>query len=222
MKRIAIPELLDTDNGTPAEVASSLVDLNRINRWFGGVSTTSSLILEIAEKINANSLSLLEVASGAGYVPQATSRTVSRRGVQLNITLLDYNASHLRDRNGSGAVSGDAVSLPFRDESFDIVSSCLFLHHLPPEAVVASVKEGLRVCRTAVVINDVIRHPIHLALVYASLPLYRSRLTHHDAPASVRQAYTLEEMREMLRKTNASKVDARKQFLFRMGIIVWK
>lgn len=222
MKRIATPELLDTDNGTPVEIANSLTDLNRINRWFGGISTSSSLISQVAKKTGAISLSLLEVAAGGGYVPQAVSHILSRKGIQLNVTLLDFNSSHLGGRNGSRAVSGDAIALPFRDESFDIVSSCLFLHHLSPEAVVESVKEGLRVCRTAVVINDVIRHPIHLAMVYASLPLYRSRLTHHDAPASVRRAYTVDEMRRMLVETNASKVDIRRHFLFRMAVAVWK
>ena len=37
MKRVAIAELLDTDCWHAGEVASSLGDLRRINRWFGGV-----------------------------------------------------------------------------------------------------------------------------------------------------------------------------------------
>ena len=61
MKRVVIPELLDTDCGTPAEVAASLGDLRRINRWFGGVATTEDMIWRVARQINASSLSLLEV-----------------------------------------------------------------------------------------------------------------------------------------------------------------
>jgi hypothetical protein len=82
--------------------------------------------------------------------------------------------------------------------------------------------DGLRVCRTAVIINDLVRDPIHLALVYLSLPLYRSRFTHHDAPASVRRAYTIEEMHQMLRQTTASRVQIERHPLFRMGAIAWK
>ena len=40
MKRVAIPELLDTDSGTPAEIATALSDLKHINQWFGGISAT--------------------------------------------------------------------------------------------------------------------------------------------------------------------------------------
>jgi len=84
------------------------------------------------------------------------------------------------------------------------------------------VNEGLRVCRRAVIINDLIRHPVHLAMVLAGSPLYRSRLTRHDAPASVRQAYTIDEMRDMLRGTTAARVEISRHYLFRMGVIVWK
>ncbi len=49
MKRVVTPELLDTDSGTPAEVAASLGDLRRINRWFGGIATTEEMVGRVAE-----------------------------------------------------------------------------------------------------------------------------------------------------------------------------
>jgi hypothetical protein len=70
--------------------------------------------------------------------------------------------------------------------------------------------------------NDLVRHPLHMALVYAGMPLYRSRLTRHDAPASVRQAYTPEEMQTLLAQSNAARVEIHRYYLFRMGVVVWK
>jgi len=102
------------------------------------------------------------------------------------------------------------------------VSSTLFVHHLTPDEVVRFANEGLRVCRAAVVVNDLVRHPTHLGLVYAGMPLYRSRITRHDAPASVWQAYTVKEMEDMLRKSNAARVEITRHLLFRMGVIAWK
>jgi ubiquinone/menaquinone biosynthesis C-methylase UbiE len=220
MKRVAIPELLDTDSGSPAEIAASLSDLNRINRWFGGISTTTSMIRQVAQELGASSLSMLEVAAGGGYVPERARRKLVRQGIELEVTLLDRAPSHLV--NGHRSVAGDVLALPFHDSSFDLVGSVIFMHHLPPEHVIQSVNEALRVCRAAVIINDVVRHPIHLALVYAGLPLFRSRLTHHDAPASVRQAYTVAEMQDLLRRTTAGRVEIYRHYLFRMGVIVWK
>lgn len=224
MKRVIIRELLDTDSGTTSEVAASLDDLQWFNRWFGGTKTTETLVTEIARQAGARSLSLLEVAAGAGYVPEAVRRGMRKRGIEVEPVLLDRALSHLRSgsTNGTRAVVADATALPFADGSFDVVSSCLFTHHLASEELVRFVDEGLRVCRKAVLINDLVRHPVHVGLVYAGTPLYRSRLTRHDAPASVRQAYTVAEMRETLARTQAAAVEVRKHFLFRMGVVVWK
>jgi ubiquinone/menaquinone biosynthesis C-methylase UbiE len=228
MKRAVTAELLDTDSGTPAEVAASLSDLRRINRWFGGIATTQSLIEDVAHKLDAKSLSLLEVAAGSGDVPGIAAERLRDRGIKVVVTLLDRAASHLRAADSSignaagRAVVGDALALPFPGGSFDVVDCGLFTHHLSPEQVVQFVDEALRVCRNAVLINDLVRHPAHLALVYAGWPLYRSRLTRHDGPASVRQAYTPEEMVELLGRTKAARVEIQRHYLFRMGVIAWK
>lgn len=220
MKRIPTVELLDNDSGTEAEVADSLLDLRWFNRWFGGTTTTRKMIQHVAERAGRKSFSLLEVAAGSGYVPHSARTTLRRGGIQLDVTLLDRVASHLS--NGGRSIVGDALALPFRDGSFDLVGCGLFAHHLSPERLVQFVNEGLRVSRCAVLINDLIRHPAHLALAYAGLPLYRSRITRHDAPASVLQAYTPDEMREILGRTAATRVEIGRSYLFRMGVIAWK
>lgn len=223
MKRTVIPELLDSDSGTSAEIAAALSDLRRINHWFGGVKTTQSMVEYVAARTGTRSFSLLEVAGATGDVPRAVTKRLQRRGIGIETSLLDRAVSHLKHRNnGTGAVGGDALALPFSDGSFDVVSCCLFAHHLKPEELVQFVKEGLRVCRMAVLINDLVRHPLHLGLVYAGWPLYRSRLTQHDGPASVRAAYTPEEMREILSETSAREIVLRRHYLFRMGLVVWK
>jgi len=220
MKRVVTPELLDTDSGTPAEIAASLSDLRRINSWFGGVATTEAMVTQVSTKTGSKSLSLLEVAAGSGFVPSQVRERLQPRGVQMEVMLLDRAASHL---NGNKrAVVGDALCLPFPDDSFDLVSSNLFVHHLTPEQVKQFVGEALRVCRVAVIINDLIRHSLHMALVYAGLPLYRSRITRNDAPASVLQAYTPVEIRELLSQTRAARTEISRHYLFRMGVIAWK
>ncbi len=220
MERRVIPELLDDDLGTESEIASSLVDLRHINDWFGGTRTTAALLRQVAGE-QRRELSLLEVGAGAGDVPAGAARILKRSGRELRIMLLDRMWSHLPG-NRVASVAGDALQLPFQDNAFDVVSCSLFAHHFEPEQLRIFATEALRVCRRAVLINDLIRSRLHLWMVYAGLPLFRSPITWHDAPASVRRAYTREEMQEILRDVPAEGITISRHYLYRMGVLIWK
>jgi len=220
MKRKPSRELLDDDAGSPQEVAESLADLRFVNRWFGGVSTTCSLLRRVIDKHNSKRLSMLEVAAGSADVALQNQHSFLNNGIQISVTALDRSASHLH--SGVPRVVADALALPFHDDAFDVVASALFAHHLPPQEFFLFVCEALRVAKVAVLINDLIRHPMHLALIYAGMPLYRSRITRHDAVASVKQAYTIEEMRAMFTNSGAPEIEISRHYLFRMGVIAWK
>lgn len=219
MERRPSLELLDSDAGTPQEVAGSLRDLQMFNQWFGGVGASEQLVRRALAPHSSQHASLLEVAAGAGFVPLKV-RDHLAPDIDLKVTLLDRAATHL---NGARhAVAGDACALPFSDRAFDLVSCNLFVHHLAPQQLQEFAREALRVCRVALLINDVVRDPVHLTLTYAGFPLYRSRITRNDAPASVRQAYTPAELRELLQPLSPQPVQISRHYLYRMGIITWK
>jgi ubiquinone/menaquinone biosynthesis C-methylase UbiE len=190
------------------------------NRWFGGVRTMSALLRQIARQTRLKELAWLDVAGGAGDLATLAQQALAKSGSTLSPVILDRATSHLG--NTHPAICGDAMALPFRDNSFDIVGSSLFVHHLEPEEIVRFAEESLRVARHAFLIHDLMRHPLHLALSYLGFPLYRSRITRHDAPASVRRAYTVAEIREILGKLHTGKIEISTFYLFRMGVIVWK
>jgi ubiquinone/menaquinone biosynthesis C-methylase UbiE len=220
MQRIDSEEILDSDQCPAPERETSLRDLCRINRWFGGVGTTRHLIERVAAQTGQRHFSILEVAAGFGEVPRAAAAQLAKKDITLEITDLDRLRSHLR--HGHRAVVADGLALPFRDGSFDMVSCSLFAHHLDPSGLAGFVKEASRVSRCAVLINDLIRHPLHLALVYAGFPLMRSYVSRMDGVASVRRAYVPEEVREILREeTSPQRIEISTHYLFRMGVIIW-
>jgi ubiquinone/menaquinone biosynthesis C-methylase UbiE len=222
MKRRPTIELLDRDSGTPDEIESSLRDLQSFNERLGGVSTTRDLIHAVGARTGKKHFSLLEIAAGTGFVPVQASRELNSKGIEVDITLSDRALTHLPRNGNAHKVAADALNLPFSDSAFDLVSCTLFLHHLAPDEVVKFARESLRVSRLAVLVNDLVRNPLHLALAYAGVPIYRSRITRNDAPASVKQAYTTDEMSGFFRTSGAAKVETQKHFLFRMGVIAWK
>lgn len=234
MQRIDAPEILDSEACLPQDAQAVLRDIGRVNRWFGGVSTTQKMVERAAQRICTKHFSLLEVAAGLGEVPEQVQKKLARHGITLDVTLLDVALSHLPvgntasiQLNGpSRSVVADALTLPFGDGSFDLVSCNLFAHHLNPEQLLQFVKEGLRVCRRALLINDLVRHPLHLALAYAGFPLMRNRVAWLDGLTSVRRAYVPDEMRRMLAdglpKQMSPRIEISRHYLFRMGVIVWR
>jgi hypothetical protein len=103
----------------------------------------------------------------------------------------------------------------------DVVSSCLFLHHLSMDDARTFLKEALRVARVAVLINDVERTRTNYLLSCLQTLVDPSELSRHDGPTSVRQAYTFTEVENMLRETGYS-FELQRGFLFRLGAILWK
>ena len=220
MKRIPSRELLDYDAGSPVEVASTLADIRFLNQYFGGVATTTHMVQRVARATGKSRFSMLEAGAGSGDLPRSVRSSLERSGIGLEFMLLDRCPSHMG--GGECKVVADALALPFRNNSFDLISCCLFVHHLSPEQVAAFVKEALRCCRMALLINDLVRHPAHLAMAHAGRLIYRSRLTCNDAPASVRQSYTTKELRAMLETCGAETVELTRHYFYRMGAIVWK
>src|ERR1700735_2942612 len=222
MLRTIQPALLDSDACPAVEVEGSLRDSVRINRGFGGVATTRKLIERVSSATGSRNFTVLDVAAGLGEVPRLAARELVREGITLKVTELDRLRTHLLGENR--AVVADALALPFPDGSFDLVSCSLFAPHLEPADLARFSTEALRVSRCAILINDLVRHPLHLVLVYAGFPLMRSYVSRVDGLASVRRAYVVAEMRRIIASTakHAPRIEIFRHFLFRMGVIAWK
>ena len=222
LKRVPQPEILDSDAVAPELAAKSLRDLRWVNRWFGGVRTTTDLLRRAMRARNLRAASVLEVAAGDGYSITQAVRRLKREGLVIEALCLDQRELPPNARCCEHSVVGDALALPFPPASFDFVSCGLFVHHLAPSQVIDFLNGALAVARHAVLINDLRRSRLHLASVYAGWPLFRSRISFIDGLISVRQAYTPRELREMLRHCRATSSELRTAYLFRMAAIAWK
>lgn len=145
--------------------------------------------------VEGGRLSLLDLGCGSGHVGRDLVSAFARRGGSLRPFGLDLKLTHARLSPRGRAATADALALPFADRSVDVVFSTLFLHHFSPSGIATLLAEAGRVARRAVVCFDLTRHRVALALISVVGPLaFRSRISTLDGQASVRQAYTREEM----------------------------
>ena len=199
-------ELLDGSLDDQATLVGNLRDLRRLNRLLGGVRL-SRLAIErlVGERGTAgNELSLLDVGTGGADIPVALLADARRRGVRMRVVAIDSRpqviAAAALARPGIAHCRGllldvgDGGTLPYPDAAFDVVHCSLVVHHLEPGGAVELLREMARVARIGIVVNDLARG----RLAWLGAATIATLLTRHDAPLSVRRAYTLAEMGGLL------------------------
>lgn len=209
-------ERLDRGDLPAADVEESLADIRRVNRHLGGYRAASRSILPFLLSGEERSFLLLDLGAGSADVPLHLARRAAARGVAIRIVAVDVQVLHLataRRSNGASPrmVAADVFSLPFRDRSFDWVLSTLFFHHFSPEENVGILREMARLGRRGLFVVDVERHRIARWLVsLLGSALFRSRISLEDGRASVEQAYTREEMREIAGRAGLARFEAKR------------
>lgn len=208
MERLSgVDELLDGPLDDQGVLVGNLRDLRRTNRWLGGVRISAAAIDALAPGRSA--ISILDVGTGGADIPLALIERGRAAGRIVTVTGIDSRpevlaAAALADPRvtATGELAlrvGDARSLPYPDGAFDIAHASLVLHHLEPAAARDVLTEMARVARLGVVVNDLSRSRLSWAGAWlASHVLTRNRFTRHDAPLSVRRAYTTAELTALL------------------------
>lgn len=226
MRRVTSAELLDDDRGTPAEIARSLDDLWRINRWLGGVSTNLRMLERFFARTGPHAVRVLDVGAGDSRLAGRLRRELQLRNLSAEFVVLDRRASHLRNGRpealGLKPVVADVFNLPFAEGSFDLVMCNLFFHHFSGEGARELLRRLAAVAREAVIVNDLERHALAFCFIRLAYPFARSPITRHDGPASVRQAYTHTELRSLAEDAGFHDFEIVRLAPFRLGLTLWK
>jgi SAM-dependent methyltransferase len=201
------PELLDlpTGNYGQTEFAGNLADIRKVNRFLGDHSTIinyfSSLLVAVAGTLT-RPIRVLDVGTGSADIPVAVVKWARRHGIRIEMTAVDNNAIIIReaaaftiDYPEITLAVADGLSLPFKDNSFDIVVCAKTLHHFGEEDTVLLLKEIGRLAAFGYVVMDLRRSWVAWALIAVLTRLFtRNRLTRHDGPLSVLRSYTVREL----------------------------
>jgi ubiquinone/menaquinone biosynthesis C-methylase UbiE len=188
-----------------ADRDASLADIDRLN-GLGGHALTWRALRRLAARAPADRpLLVIDVGGGRGDFARRALADAGRDGRALRVIVVDRDADLLASARGGHprltSVRADAAALPFREAAADVVTMSLTLHHLDPEAAVASLAEMRATARLGVVINDLLRTPLSLVLVWlATRVVARHWISRHDGPLSVRRAYSPEELRALAGK----------------------
>jgi ubiquinone/menaquinone biosynthesis C-methylase UbiE len=203
-------ELMDDLSRPDSEFVEAYSELTAINKHLGGIRAVERFLPEDA-------MLVLDVAAGGCDVGEAL---VSRR--QCRVVSLDMNPRGLKLADQTVPVVGDALQLPFADNTFDAVICSLFFHHLTNSECVSVLREMWRVARRIVIVNDLHRNRVaHASIRILSALFSRSTMFRNYAAASVRRAFRPAELGAVAEKAG---VPARvhRSFPYRLVLVATK
>ena len=186
-------ELLDDPGADPRKVTTSLGNIARANRWFGGCAAVRYGLDRLLDGVPAGrTLTLLDIGTGSGDLPQDAMRWAAGRGVHLVPVGLERSrtAASLARATSLPTVVGCASALPFGDRTFDLVLMSQVAHHLAADAAVELFRAAARVARVGVVVADLRRARLAQLLFDVGARLLRfDQVTRVDGITSIARGY---------------------------------
>ncbi len=224
-------ELLDLDEAPFEEVRDSLSDVRKVNRYLSGYRVLLTHAAQFLRSHPENRpLTVLDVATGSADQPAALIRQARRMKVPVRVLALDINHKMLLYAREMTArlpeirlVQGDVFSLPFADNSIDLIINSLSLHHFAWDDAVKILKSMHRICRMGFIVNDLNRSRVaHASIFLLTRLLTKNRLTRYDAPVSVMNAFTPDEFKKLAEQAGIERYEIHRHFPYRIAFVVKK
>ncbi|HEY0385000.1 MAG TPA: methyltransferase domain-containing protein [Pyrinomonadaceae bacterium] len=217
-------EHLDKGDYTPEEYEGCLVELRRVNRYLGDTRALRSSLFPLIERDSLREFSVLDVGAGSGELLRVIAGWASETKRHARLVGLELNArsaSAIREESkgwsGISAVRGDALRLPFRDDSFDYAMCSLFTHHFKDDGVIRILNELARVARRKVLVIDLHRHPVAYYFYTTLGHLFlHNRLIREDGALSILRGFLPAELEGLARRATLAGVRVERRFPYRL------
>lgn len=214
---------MDRPDASPAELAAALRSLRGLNRYFGSYRVVSYFLNRWLKR--GDRLRVLDLATGSADIPRFIADHARRIGAEVQIVAVDFQSATIETARKLSAANPEitcvqADVLDFEDpERFDAVICSLALHHFSEEDAVRLLRRAQELSRGRVLISDLRRDWFGIVGVYLLTALiYRDRMTREDGRASVRRAFTLDELCALARRAGWENFGARKFRFARQAI----
>lgn len=217
-------ERIDVGDYTAEEYAVFLREIAFINRYLGDRRALKRTLLQEIESTNVRDFSVLDVGAGSGEMlrtiaefARRTKRTAELTGIEINECSAKAILETSADFPEIKSVRGDALKLPFAENSFDYCICTLFTHHLSDENVVHFLQEMNRVSTRGIFVIDLHRHPMAYALYQLFCSAFRiSPLVREDGSLSILRSFKPDELRQLSEKAGLKNVSVTRSFPFRV------
>jgi hypothetical protein len=220
-------EIMDDFSITDDRLTAALDELRTINTWLGGSGTSRAGIRKLLApgsfRANMHPITVLDIGSGGSE----NFSVSSPHGSALEVISVDINTGvcrYLKEHDPARhVVCADAIALPFKPDSVDIVHASLFLHHFTEDEIVCLLTAFLGIARRGVVINDLHRSVLALGGITLLTRLFSNcGMVKNDAPLSVKRGFLRNDIRTVLDRIPCSAATVKWRWAFRWLVVMKK
>lgn len=228
MQRHFTPEAMDGADLDPQLLASDLLNLEALNRFFGGRDVIRRRVVPLVAQMDpARPATVLDLGSGSGDLCRVLvdqCRSLERKVQVLSLDAHPQVQAFARERCGASYpeirfVQGDARRIPLPDGSVDLALCTLALHHFTEEDAPAVLAEMRRVTRGYAVVSDLCRSRTAYAGVWLATRFTRNPMTRFDGPVSVKRAFTGPELLTLAEEAGWTSPTLYREPWFRMTLV---
>lgn len=217
-------ERIDTGDYTPDEYERFLREIRFINRFLGDVWALEKTLLREIGKTNLQTFSVLDVGAGSGELLRVIAEFARKQNRKTNLFGLELNArsalailEESKNFDEIEPVRGDALNLPFADNSFDFAICSLFTHHFTDENVLKILNEMSRVARRKIYVIDLHRNETAYRFYKIFCLVFRiSPLVREDGLLSIQRSFVPPELEKLARSANLAEISVTGHFPARL------
>jgi 2-polyprenyl-3-methyl-5-hydroxy-6-metoxy-1,4-benzoquinol methylase len=206
----AVLEMMDRPQAVSPELERDLLNLRRLNRYFGGYG----LVLHFVRRWikSDDRLRVLDLATGSGDFPRLIAGLARKVGADVKIDAVDRQPAILE---AARYLSGGYPEISYIEadvldwqspERYDVVLCTLALHHFSEEDAVKLLRRCCELSRKFVLVSDLRRSWFTRVGVHILTTLvFREPMTRFDGRLSAERAFSFQEMNDLAERAGWTK-----------------
>ena len=211
-KRTDKEELMDDFSIGGDLLRDTLDKLENINRWLGGNKVTIKGLEQLFKNEDkTKEITIVDLGCGHGDILRDVAKFGRKKGynfkligIDANQTAIDYANELSKEYDELSFKTQDIFSDEFKNETYDVVLTTLFLHHFKEPQLVAILENALQKARIGIVVNDLHRHKLAYYLFMLLSIFISNKMIIEDGLTSVLRGFKRAELINISQKIKAN------------------